>query len=254
MKKLLLVLCLLIAGGAGGWMYMKNRPEKALKEQLADVAVSSGVTAFDGAKVQDSEALQSEAANALEKMAGLAIKGISLFQGNGGIEIWRLKASWAHIAKEGEVINVDLPVVRYALGDASSANPDADALDVKAKKGQLTDNQRFLTLWDDVVITRFADRLTGPKMTYDSKTRVMIFPDGAALEAPTAFGTARVFEWNLAENIMTATGNVDVTIKAQSENPGESDLSEKASSSTVPEMTPAQQPSISEKNSSPRPK
>ena len=32
---------------------------------------------------------------------------------------------------------------------------DDDVLDVQAQLGKITDNQRFLTLWDDVVITRY---------------------------------------------------------------------------------------------------
>ena len=60
------------------------------------------------------------------KRQGLAIKGINLFQGNKGLELWRLKASWAHMSQNGDTIDVDKPVVRYALGEGSASNPDED--------------------------------------------------------------------------------------------------------------------------------
>lgn len=46
------------------------------------------------------------------------------------------------------------------LGEGSASNPDDDVLDVQAQLGKITDNQRFLTLWDDVVITRYDDVIT----------------------------------------------------------------------------------------------
>lgn len=108
----------------------------------------------------------------------MAIKGINLFQGNKGLELWRLKASWAHMSQNGDTIDVDKPVVRYALGEGSASNPDDDVLDVQAQLGRITDNQRFLTLWDDVVITRYDDVITSSRMNYDANKRLMTFPEG----------------------------------------------------------------------------
>lgn len=51
------------------------------------------------------------------------------------------------MSQNGDTIDVDKPVVRYALGEGSASNPDDDVLDVQAQLGKITDNQRFLTLW-----------------------------------------------------------------------------------------------------------
>ncbi|MFR3458495.1 MAG: hypothetical protein ACLTTU_09370 [Bilophila wadsworthia] len=117
---------------------------------MLDVANKGGIKSLDGTKLQGNA---TQSGNPLEEVAGLAIKGINLFQGNKGLELWRLKASWAHMSQNGDTIDVDKPVVRYALGEGSASNPDDDVLDVQAQLGKITDNQRFLTLWDDVVIT-----------------------------------------------------------------------------------------------------
>ncbi len=202
----IILLALLIGGG---WYFLQN-DKAALLGRLLGSAQENGLRSFDGSKLQDNGTLSG---NPLEEVAGLAIKGINLFQGNKGIELWRLKASWAHMSQNGEQIDVEMPVVRYALGDGSTSNPDDDVLDVKSKFGKITDNQRFLTLWDDVVITRYDDVLTGPRMTYNADKRQIVFPDGAELESPTASGSARVFSWDLAQNVMHASGDVLVILK-----------------------------------------
>ncbi len=196
-------LILILAGG----VYFFHGEKVSLLGKVAELARKEGLAKLDAASTGSD--------NPLEEAAGLAIKGINLFQGDDGVELWRLKATWAHLTREGGDINVDRPVVRYALGDASAANPDDDVLDVKALKGQITDNQRHLSLWDDVVITRYDDTITAPRMNYDTATRTMTFPEGATLESPTASGTAGVFTWDLAKNEMVGTQGVNVLLKAR---------------------------------------
>lgn len=60
---------------------------------MAEVARQEAISTLDGAATEDG--------NPLEEAAGLAIKGINLFQGDKGIELWRLKASWAHLHAGG---------------------------------------------------------------------------------------------------------------------------------------------------------
>lgn len=153
---------------------------------------------------------ETESGKAPEDMLGLAIKGISLFQGESGLELWRLKASWAHITEEGGVIDVDSPVVRYTLGDPALE----DYMDVAAQKGRITDNQRHLALWGDVVVTRAEQKVTGPRLDYDAATRTMVFPEGAQLDGPSASGESRLFTWNLADNVMIGEGGVSILLKA----------------------------------------
>ena len=190
--------------------------ESTLIGRLLDVANKGGIKSLDGAKLQGNA---TQSGNPLEEVAGLAIKGINLFQGNKGLELWRLKASWAHMSQNGDTIDVDKPVVRYALGEGSASNPDDDVLDVQAQLGRITDNQRFLTLWDDVVITRYDDVITSSRMNNDANKRLMTFPEGAALESPTASGTAAFFTWDLAANEMHGSGGVLVVLKPRPDDP-----------------------------------
>ena len=197
---------------AGGWFVMQQG-EITLLDRVLGIAHKGGLRSLDGSTLQD----KANSANPLEEVAGLAIKGINLFQGNKGLELWRLKASWAHMSQNGETIDVEKPVVRYALGEGSASNPGDDVLDVKADFGKITDNQHFLTLWDDVVITRFDDVITSSRMHYDTTKRFMTFPEGAALDSPTASGTARVFTWDLARNEMVGSEGVLVILKPRTE-------------------------------------
>lgn len=212
MKRLRILLALaavLLAFGAG-WYALESRNPARLLDRFMDLAAQKGAGTFDGSKLQGNA---TQGANALEKVAGLAIEGIHLFQGNKGVELWRLKASWAHMSQNGDTIDVDKPVVRYALGDPVSAASTDDFLDVRAEKGRITDNQRFLTLWDDVVITRFDDTITTSRMDYNAATRTMTFPEGAQLESPTASGTAALFTWDLQTNVMHGSNGVVAILK-----------------------------------------
>ena len=205
----ILLITALVALLAGGWYVAKRGGETTLIGRLLDVANKGGIKSLDGAKLQGNA---TQSGNPLEEVAGLAIKGINLFQGNKGLELWRLKASWAHMSQNGDTIDVDKPVVRYALGEGSASNPDDDVLDVQAQLGRITDNQRFLTLWDDDVIT-------SSRMNYDANKRLMTFPEGAALESPTASGTAAFFTWDLAANEMHGSGGVLVVLKPRPDDP-----------------------------------
>ncbi len=147
----------------------------------------------------------------IDEALGLALKGVSLVNGENGIELWRLKASWAHLEQEGENILVDQPVVRYTLGDPTQE----DYLDVRADKGRITENQRYVDLWGHVVITRAEETLTTSRTQYDSQSRIMSFPEGVRFEAPKSFGTASVVSWNLNTNAIESTNGVELVLKAQ---------------------------------------
>lgn len=230
----ILLITALVALLAGGWYVAKRGGETTLIGRLLDVANKGGIKSLDGAKLQGNA---TQSGNPLEEVAGLAIKGINLFQGNKGLELWRLKASWAHMSQNGDTIDVDKPVVRYALGEGSASNPNDDVLDVQAQLGRITDNQRFLTLWDDVVITRYDNVITSSRMNYDANKRLMTFPEGAALESPTASGTATFFTWDLSTNEMHGSGGVLVVLKPRPDAPS----ADAAPSPREPQANPQQE-------------
>lgn len=259
MKRRILLAALIAILAAGVWWHTAGRSARhaSLARDAASLAEASGVTGFDGQKALSAavQASAGETANPLEQAVGLAIQGIRLFQGEKGLELWRLNATWAHLSQDGEVINVDSPHVVYALGDtglppsrpgapdaasengatdASPADPppprspegetavssrEADILDVTAQKGRITDHQRRLRLWGDVVITRFGDTITGPLLEYDSATRLMTFPDGATFESERVNGTVAVLHWDLARNEITGLNGVEVILKPRPQTP-----------------------------------
>ena len=170
---------------------------------------------------------------------GLAIQGISLMNGEDGIELWRLKATWGHLSQDGDTVTVDKPVVRYTLGDPALK----DYLHVRADQGRITDTQRYLKLWDNVVLTRGEETVTGTVLDYDAKTRVLVFPDGAALAGPKGALRTDVLTWKLDDNILSADGHVDVLLRprADTEDAADSVQTEPAPSEAAKADAPAQQ-------------
>lgn len=237
-----LLLAVLLAGIIWWWTARRQMTKILTDARTAlELVQESGMTGFDGQSLANREtALQpgeKNGGNPLEEAAGLAIQGVKLFQGDKGLELWRLRASWAHLSQEGDVINVDSPHVVYALGDKGlppagegtdvpSAGSAADAaetvqnpdlLDVTAQKGRLAERQRYLSLWGNVVITRASDKISGPRMEYDSLTRIMTFPDGATLESKRGCGTAKILQWDLEKNEITCPEGIEILLIPQPE-------------------------------------
>ena len=139
---------------------------------------------------------------------GLSVEGIKLFSGENGLEFWRLHANWGHLTQEGNDIDVDAPDVRYALGDPAKK----DYLFVNAQKGRITEGQQHVRLWGDVTAVRGEEKAQGPSVSYDSRTRVMVFPDGASFSGPSGTAEMKMLEWELGAERLTGTGGVTVVI------------------------------------------
>jgi len=155
------------------------------------------------------ESLKPVAKGGVAEDIGLVLQNILLHQGEGGSELWRLKASYASMSTKDDITSVEAPVVRYTLGDPALK----DYIHVTASKGQITENQRFLVLSGDVQVWRADQRITGPMMQYDAKTRTMTFLKGAHLSTAAGSGSAQVLSWQLDDNILRAKGSVDVRLK-----------------------------------------
>ncbi len=87
-----------------------------------------------------------------------------------------------------------------------------DYLFVNALKGRVTDGQKHVRLWGNVTAVRGEEKALGPSVLYDSRTRVMVFPDGASYSGP--FGTVemKTLEWELDADRLTGSGGVTVVI------------------------------------------
>ena len=147
----------------------------------------------------------------LEDSLGLALKGVNLSQGENGIELWRLKASWARLSKDRESIQVDSPTVQYLLGDGLNN----DTITVRSDKGKIVENQNTIILWKNLLIAQDNKSLTGPYLLYDTKKRHIYFPDGAQFTSPQATSAAGKVTWDLKSNIISGKNGIKVTIHAK---------------------------------------
>lgn len=182
--------------------------EKQQSTQIAQTEDGTTSQAQDNAPKSDtavSEKDQGEIPNAMEEAVGLALKGINLVQGENGLELWRLKASWASLREEGGQIDVEMPDMVYRVGDAETP------LHVTANKGNVSQHQQVLRLWEGVVCTYDEYTLRATLMTYDGKTRTMTFPEGVHVESAKTKGFAHVLTWNLDSNIIEGLNGVTIS-------------------------------------------
>ena len=147
----------------------------------------------------------------LLEAASLAVKGVNLLQGEKGFEFWRLKAEWASMQQEKDVIDVREPRVRYTLGEGGGE----DYVYVVSELGRITDSQRVLTLWQNVVVTHGRDLIRGPKLVYTADDRIARFPDGAIFDNPDMSGTFTQLRWSMNTNRIESEGGIDMTFKAR---------------------------------------
>ncbi len=156
-------------------------------------------------KIPDS-LLAREAADALEKTSTLMLKGLNLVQGEKGIEFWRLKATWAGMEQTDSSIEVTQPDVWYTLGDGAGN----DRVHAVSKHGKITDNQRVLTMWGDVVLTRFDQTILAPVMVYYANERAIHFPQGAEVRSAKGSGTFKRLKWSMPDNTIMGEGGISV--------------------------------------------
>ncbi|KAA0205368.1 LPS export ABC transporter periplasmic protein LptC [Lawsonia intracellularis] len=161
--------------------------------------------------INDSDPTSVDHSLSLENSLGLALKGVNLSQGENGIELWRLKASWARLSKDRESIQVDSPIVQYLLGDGLNN----DAITVRADKGKIVENQNTIILWENLLIAQDNKSITGPYMVYDTKKRHIYFPSGAQFTSPQATSAAGKVTWDLKSNIISGKNGIKVTIHAK---------------------------------------
>ena len=143
--------------------------------------------------------------------ATLAVRGISLLQGEKGFEFWRLKAEWAAMHQENDVIDVREPKVRYTLGESG----DEDYVYVSSDLGRITNGQRIVTLWQHVRLIRNDAVVTGPKLVYTADDRVALFLDGAEFDSPEMSGTFARLRWSMGQKRIDGEEGIDVTFKAR---------------------------------------
>ena len=203
-------------GGAYlGWQaWQSGRALNALTEVVQSLDMEAILRGkIDGLSEQEKES----GGNTVD----LALRGISLSEGENGFELWRLKADWATLRQKADKVDLGSPHVLYRVGDAGAdATDPANNLDVTARNGLIEDSNTRVTLRGNVRAEHDGNVLTGPEAIFLNNTRVLTFPDGAELVGPTLSGDARILRWNVSTNILEGEGGVNMIWTPQNDESG----------------------------------
>jgi LPS export ABC transporter protein LptC len=132
----------------------------------------------------------------------LALKAITLTQGEGGFELWRLKAEWASIQKQDDKIFLLQPRLTYFMRE------DDKILYVQSDTGDVDQAEQILRFIDNVRVTQDDTVITGPLLIYDGKTKTMTMPEGAELTDTGMQGSYRHLVWFMDTKRIETKGDV----------------------------------------------
>ncbi len=145
----------------------------------------------------------------------LSLKSILLSQGEGGIEVWRLKAQWASAQKDGDTILAARPRLVYKMP------PDNRELLVTADKGDIRQKEQILRFIGSVFATQGNSTVRGPLLVYNGTAKTMAFPDGGEFDGEGVAGSAPRIVWNMKNGTIEASGGIAVDF---TQSPSLSDL------------------------------
>lgn len=175
--------------------------------------ITDGASSFNAAKKQLVEKAQDAVLNKAtpEEVAALAMKAITMTQGEQGMEIWRLKASWGNVRRKDSVMELEKPMFTYYMP------PDNKAVTILSDKGDVEQEEQKIRFLDSVVATYEDKTLFAPEMHYVGKARDVICPRGARVVGLGYEGTANEIVWHMNDQIITAFGNIDVTFESDAD-------------------------------------
>ncbi|SBV93957.1 exported hypothetical protein [uncultured delta proteobacterium] len=142
-----------------------------------------------------------------EDVAALALKAISLTQGEHGAELWRLKADWGNMRRRDNVMELEKPHFTYYMP------PDNKAVTITSSKGEIEQEEQKIRFIDSVVATYDGRTLHAPEMLYFGKSRELVCPQGGRVEGEGYEGSANRIVWRVNEQIIESLGNVDVSFE-----------------------------------------
>lgn len=171
-------------------LFFLYEPKENTGQQAADANASE----------KNRDSLVSEGEQTLD----LALKGVNLSQGEGGFEIWRLKAEWANVRKQGEAVIVEQPRLVYFMDEGGKT------LHVSSSTGDINQKSQILRFISNVRIMQEDKVVTGDLLVYNGSRKTMTFPDGGDFISPGITGHAAQVEWDLNSRLITATGDVSV--------------------------------------------
>ena len=132
----------------------------------------------------------------------LALKAITLTQGGGGFELWRLKAEWANIQRQDDKIFLTNPRLTYFMRE------DDKVIYVQSDSGDVDQQEQLLRFIDNVRVTQDDTILIGPLLIYDGKTNTMTMPEGAELAATGVQGSYNHLVWFIDTKRIETMGDV----------------------------------------------
>lgn len=151
-------------------------------------------------KQADKEAIKESAQTPLD----LALKGISLSQGENGFEIWRLKAEWANLEKQDDTVITKQPRLTYFMKDGKNS------LSVEADSGEVNQKTQILRFVHSVRAMQDDKQLSGELLVYNGEDKTMRMPEGGKFTASGMAGSCSSITWHIEENRIEATGGVSI--------------------------------------------
>lgn len=209
-----LLLALLLTGG--GWLAWKHYGERTLPDASAPVPHNAETGDAAARRADLSSADKKDAADkhgAAENGVDLALKSILLSQGEGGFELWRLKAEWANIQKTDERVIVEQPRLTYFMRDGGSP------LQVESVSGIIEQKTETLQFIDAVRVNQDEKLITSDRLVYDGKEKTMSFPSGGDFFDAGVSGTAGHLVWRLMDKRIEASGGVAIHFGGQNTPP-----------------------------------
>lgn len=143
--------------------------------------------------------------NGDDETLDLALKGLLLSQGEGGLEVWRLKATWANVRKEEDKIVLEEPRLVYFMHD------DGKTLHVQAQHGDIKQKKQLLRFMDNVLVTQDDKKITGSLLVYDGLDKIMSFPEGGVFSGTGVSGNAKEISWDIDRKLIIGAGGVSVS-------------------------------------------
>lgn len=146
----------------------------------------------------------------------LALKGISLSQGESGFEIWRLKAEWASLEKTDDTVVTQKPRLTYFMKDGDNT------IQVEAEQGEVNQKTQILRFIDSVRASQDDKQLSGALLVYNGNDKTMSMPEGGKFTASGIAGSCQSIVWHIDDNIIEASGRVTIFMETASP-PGRED-------------------------------
>ncbi|MDR0338681.1 MAG: LPS export ABC transporter periplasmic protein LptC [Desulfovibrio sp.] len=196
--------------GAGLWFMPEREPDGGTDPSASTGASPQAVGTEQGAEASSrTPPAEARAASEQEDKSSLelALKNINLSQGEGGFELWRLKAQWANMQQQDGGIFVEQPQLTYFMGE------DGKELHVRSDQGDIAQESHILRFFQNVRVTQDDNILTGQILVYNGTAKTMTFPDGGAFNTKNADGQANRIIWFVNEQRLEAEGNVVVFLE-----------------------------------------